>query len=76
VRRLPGMFPIGGFGAWHGMASAVGTIVVNATVQAADAILLVASRSYLVLGVAAPHRTRAGPGHEYACVPPAGAWHR
>lgn len=39
----------------HVMPNAVGTIVVNATFQVADAILLVASLSYLGLGIAPPH---------------------
>ena len=39
----------------HIMPNAIGTIVVNATFQVADAILLVASLSYLGLGIAPPH---------------------
>ncbi|GAA3525308.1 ABC transporter permease [Amycolatopsis ultiminotia] len=39
----------------HVLPNAVGTIVVNATFQVADAILLVASLSYLGLGIAPPH---------------------
>ncbi|MGW4486603.1 ABC transporter permease [Amycolatopsis sp. NPDC004368] len=39
----------------HIMPNAIGTIVVNATFQVADAILLVAALSYLGLGIAPPH---------------------
>ncbi|HET6504036.1 MAG TPA: ABC transporter permease [Amycolatopsis sp.] len=39
----------------HIAPNAIGTIVVNATFQVADAILLVASLSYLGLGIAPPH---------------------
>ncbi len=39
----------------HILPNAVGTIVVNATFQVADAILLVAALSYLGLGMAPPH---------------------
>jgi peptide/nickel transport system permease protein len=39
----------------HIAPNAIGTIVVNATFQVADAILLVAALSYLGLGIAPPH---------------------
>jgi peptide/nickel transport system permease protein len=39
----------------HVTPNAIGTIVVNATFQVADAILLVAALSYLGLGIAPPH---------------------
>ncbi|MFI5775868.1 ABC transporter permease [Nocardia sp. NPDC051570] len=39
----------------HIVPNAIGTIVVNATFQVADAILLVAALSYLGLGMAPPH---------------------
>lgn len=39
----------------HVLPNAIGTIVVNATFQVADAILLVAALSYLGLGIAPPH---------------------
>lgn len=39
----------------HILPNAIGTIVVNATFQVADAILLVAALSYLGLGMAPPH---------------------
>ncbi|HEY2061095.1 MAG TPA: ABC transporter permease, partial [Amycolatopsis sp.] len=39
----------------HIAPNAIGTIVVNATFQVADAILLVAALSYLGLGISPPH---------------------
>ena len=44
----------------HIAPNAVGTIVVNATFQVADAILLVVALSYLGLGVQPPGTTGAG----------------